>query len=134
MQVAQQIVDSLTTLKEEANRLEKLAKDTDIYADALMVRSIIDGMANQMGDILENMPDLPTQATSRPKSINDFQIGDRVRLVSINMRPMYLRGAEGVVEKLGTKKVKVKLDTHASYKRFSGVVTACPVSILEKIG
>jgi hypothetical protein len=134
MQNAAKIAEILGRMKADANTIESLAeRGTPVHADALYMRAAIDGMASEVGEALENMPDMPTVATTTPKSINDFAPGDRVRLISINMRPMYLRGAEGTVEKLGPKKLKVRLDTNDKYRKYSGVITTCPVSICEKL-
>lgn len=134
MQNALQILNRLKSMKDEANQLENLVNSGHpLYGDVLVLRSQIDGMADAIGDISnEASANLPSQS-KLSKSVNDFKVGDRVRLVSINMRPMYLRGAEGSIVGHGSKKLKVKLDENTAYRKFSGVVTTAPVSIVEKL-
>lgn len=133
MQNALEIVNRLAKMKDEANQLEGLVNvDHPLYGDVLVLRSQIDGMANAVGDVADEAPSLPSQS-ALTKSVNDFKVGDRVRLISINMRPMYLRGAEGSVTGHGQKKLKIKLDENKAYRKYSGVITSAPVSIVEKL-
>jgi hypothetical protein len=86
------------------------------------------------GALDEHLNEIRNVVEARLKEIQEqtFQslsVGDRIR-INNSARPLYLRGATGVIVKINRTKVTINLDSPAG-RFYRGVVT--PVSLLEVI-
>lgn len=85
------------------------------------------------GDFDEYLDGMIDSIRYRQKDIapkaRDFKVGDRVRY-NEHVRPKYMAGVEGVIQKINRTKVTVQLDS--SQGRFYGPVNT-PPSLLEKV-
>ena len=61
--------------------------------------------------------------------VGSLKLGDTIKIAN-SVRPKYLAGAEGVIEKFKTKNVGVRMPVDSSLRRYSGTLLTLPPALI----